>query len=73
MQTALMIIQVVLSFLLIFVIMLQEKGSGLGEAIAGSAATNFQTQKRGAEKVLSQITVLLVVLFIAASLALNFV
>lgn len=73
MQTALVIIQIVAAVLLVFVILVQEKGSGLGEAIAGGSASSFQTSKRGAEKVLSQITVGLLVLFLLVSLALNFV
>lgn len=73
MQTIFLIIQIVLSILLVIAILVQEKASGLGEAIGGSSTAGFQTSKRGAEKVLSQLTVGLLALFLIVSLALNFV
>lgn len=73
MEKLLIVAQIVLGILLALGILLQEKGSGLGEAIAGSSAQNVQTTKRGAERVLAQLTVLILVLFLAASLALNFI
>lgn len=71
MHTALLITQIVIGILLILVILIQEKGSGLGEAIGGTGA-NYQTVKRGAEKVLARTTVVLVAVFLGLSLALNF-
>lgn len=74
MQTTLLVLQVISALLMIIAIMVQEKGSGMGEALGGTGGgSSFQTTKRGAEKVLAQATVLLMVLFIGFSLALNFV
>ena len=70
-HTILLIVQLIVAGLLALIILVQEKGSGLGEAIGGVGA-NYQTKKRGAEKLLSNATVLMLGLFIALSLALNF-
>lgn len=73
MQTALLITQITISILLSLLILIQERGSGLGEGIAGVGGTTIQTKKRGAEKVLAQLTVVLIVVFLGLSLSLNFV
>ncbi len=72
MQTGLLIAQQISGGLLILLILIQEKGSGLGEAIGGVGA-NYQTTKRGAEKVLARTTVLFLIVFIALSITLNFI
>ena len=73
MQTAILIAQIVISILLSLLILIQERGSGLGEGIAGVGGTTIQTKKRGAEKVLANLTVAMIVLFLALSLTLNFI
>ncbi len=73
MQTAILITQIVVSILLSLLILIQERGSGLGEGIAGVGGTTIQTKKRGAEKVLANLTVAMIVLFLALSLTLNFI
>jgi len=60
------IIQIVMALALILVIMLQVRGGGLG-GIFGQADTVFRT-RRGIEKTLFQITIVLIVLFVAISL-----
>jgi preprotein translocase subunit SecG len=65
MQIYIYIGQLVVSVALIFVILLQAKGSGLG-GIFGQADTVYRT-KRGVEKTLFQLTIALVVLFVALS------
>jgi preprotein translocase subunit SecG len=65
MQTYLNIAQIVLAIALILVILLQVRGGGLG-GIFGQADTVFRT-KRGVEKTLFQLTIVLVVLFIIIS------
>jgi protein translocase SecG subunit len=70
-HTILLVSQLVSAGLLALLILVQEKGSGLGEAIGGVGA-NYQTTKRGAEKFLANATVIMLTLFIALSLALNF-
>lgn len=71
MQTFLSVTQVVISILLSIAILTQQRGSGLSATFGGSGG--FYTSKRGAEKVLSQATIVLAVLFVANSLAFLFV
>ncbi len=66
MQTYLNVAQIVLSTALILAILLQVKGGGLG-GIFGQAETVFRT-KRGVEKTLFQLTIVLAVLFIVISI-----
>ena len=66
MQTYLNVAQIVLSAALILAILLQVKGGGLG-GIFGQAETVFRT-KRGVEKTLFQLTIVLAVLFIVISI-----
>ena len=66
MQTYLIVAQMVLSVALILAVLFQVKGGGLG-GIFGQADTVYRT-KRGVEKTLFQITVILVVLFVIISL-----
>ncbi len=66
MQTYLNIAQIILSTALIIAVLLQVKGGGLG-GIFGQADSVYRT-KRGAEKTLFQLTIVLVVLFIVLSI-----
>ena len=66
MQTYLSVAQIVLSIALILAILLQVRGGGLG-GIFGQPDTVFRT-KRGVEKTLFQLTVVLAVLFIIISI-----
>ena len=66
MQTYLNVAQIVLSIALILAILLQVRGGGLG-GIFGQADTVFRT-KRGVEKTLFQLTIVLAVLFIIISI-----
>ena len=65
MQTTLNIIQIVISILLITVVLLQQKGVGLGAAFGGSS--NVFSTKRGVDKILFRATIVLAVLFIATA------
>ena len=60
------IAQMVLSVALVLAVLFQTKGGGLG-GIFGQPDTVYRT-KRGVEKVLFQLTIVLVVLFIGISL-----
>lgn len=74
MQTTLIIINVIVGVLLSLSILAQEKGEGFGEAIGGTGGGGgFQTTKRGAELVLSKLSIGLFVVFLALSLSLNFI
>ena len=66
MQTYLNVAQIVLSIALTLAVLLQVKGGGLG-GIFGQADTVFRT-KRGVEKTLFQLTIILVVLFVIISI-----
>ncbi len=66
MQDYLSIAQIILSVALILVILIQVRGGGLG-GIFGQADTVYRT-KRGVEKTLFQLTIVLVVLFIVIAL-----
>ena len=66
MQTYLNVAQIVLSVALVLVILLQVRGGGLG-GIFGQADTVFRT-KRGVEKTLFQLTIILVVIFIIVAM-----
>ena len=66
MQTFLNVVQIVLSVALILVILIQVRGGGLG-GIFGQADSVFRT-RRGLEKRLFQLTVILVILFVIISI-----
>ena len=66
MQTFFNITQIVLSVALMLAILFQVRGGGLG-GIFGQADTVFRT-RRGVEKTLFQLTIVLVVLFIIISI-----
>jgi protein translocase SecG subunit len=62
-------VQIILSVLLIGGILLQRSEAGLGGAFGGDNFTSAKYTKRGAEKVVFIITIVLAVLFTASSLA----
>jgi preprotein translocase subunit SecG len=66
MKTYFTIAQMILSVALTLALLLQVKGGGLG-GIFGQADTVYRT-RRGVEKTLFQITIVLVVLFVGVSL-----
>ena len=66
MQTYLYIAQIVLAVALMLAILLQVRGGGLG-GIFGQADSVYRT-KRGVEKTLFQLTIVLVVLFVIISI-----
>lgn len=71
MLTFLTVTQIAISVLLALAILSQNRSAGLGAAFGGSGG--FHASKRGAEKVLSNATVILAVLFALNSLAFLFV
>jgi len=58
----LQILQVIIAILLIAVVLLQQRGSGLGDAFGGDAAV--YTSRRGAEKFLFYLTIVFGVTFV---------
>ena len=66
MQTYLNVVQIVLSVALVMAILVQVRGGGLG-GIFGQADTVFRT-RRGVERTLFRLTIVLIVLFITVSI-----
>lgn len=66
MKAAVSTIQIILAILLILVIIIQQKGSGLGSSFGGDLS--FYRTKRGAEKLLFYATIGLALAFILSSL-----
>ena len=66
MQTYLSVAIIVVALALILTVLLQVRGGGLG-GIFGQADTVYRT-KRGVEKTLFQLTLILVVIFLSLSL-----
>lgn len=62
---------VVSAVFLILSILLQNQGSSLGSGFGGE--TNFYRSKRGAEKILFYVTIVLAVIFVASILASLFI
>lgn len=66
-QTLLSITQIALAVLLIVVVLLQQKGAGLGAAFGGSG--NIYTTRRGIDKVLFRATIAISILFFVIAVA----
>lgn len=66
-QTLLSVTQITLAVLLIVVVLLQQKGAGLGAAFGGSG--NMYTTRRGIDKVLFRATIVISILFFVIALA----
>jgi len=67
MDTSLGVAQIIISVALIAAILLQSKGTGLGSVFGGDGSV-FRT-RRGAEKGLFQLTIILAVVFVLLSFA----
>jgi len=68
-ETALNIVQIVLGVILVTVILLQSKGSGLGGAFGGGGGEgNVYRTKRGFEKTLFRSTIVVSILFLGTAL-----
>lgn len=73
MQTFLQVFHIVVSILLILAILSQQKSAGLSLTFGGGMQNAVFHTKRGPEKILAQLTVVLAILFVATSLAFLFV
>jgi preprotein translocase subunit SecG len=67
-QTALQVIQIIISVGLIIVIILQARGMGLGSLFGGDAGMGITKTRRGLERTLFQITIILAALFLLSSI-----
>jgi protein translocase SecG subunit len=71
MKTFLEIFQIVIAILLILSILSQQRSAGLSVTFGGSGG--FHVSKRGAEKVLFNLTIIFAILFVASSVLYLFV
>lgn len=62
------VFQILVALILITAVLMQAKGSGLGNIFGGSSSDAFRT-RRGIERVLFRGTIALVVIFVALSIA----
>jgi preprotein translocase subunit SecG len=60
------IAQILVATVLTLVILLQAKGSGIGAAFGGGTSSSFRT-RRGVEKTLFQLTIVLAIVFLIIS------
>lgn len=67
--TPIRIVQIIMSVAVIFFILLQVRGAGLGSAFGASNASSTFKTRRGVEKLVFNITIVFVVFFAAVSLA----
>jgi protein translocase SecG subunit len=68
MQDTLLIAHVVIGILFTVVVLMQDKGVGFGTAVGGAGGGQVFTTKRGAAKILHNISVLLAFAFMATAL-----
>jgi len=67
-QAALQIAAIIVSVLLIILILLQVKGGGLGSLLGGDAGGGITRTRRGLEKTLYQLTIVMSIVFLAISI-----
>ena len=67
MKTALLIVNIILSVLIIFLVLIQGKGAGLGSAWGGGG--EFYHTRRGIESFMFKLLIVLVFLFFLVSVA----
>lgn len=67
MKNLLPIIQIIVAGALIALILLQAKGVGLGRAWGGGG--DFYKSRRGVEKIIFNLTIILVIIFLTSSIA----
>lgn len=68
MKDIISILQVVIACAIVVLVVLQERGSGMGETF-GESGSGFSAQRRGIEKGVFVATIVMLALFIAVSLA----
>lgn len=68
MEAALQIASILVSVVLVVLILLQVKGGGLGSLFGGEAGGGISRTRRGLEKTLFQITIVMSALFLGISI-----
>ncbi len=72
MQTAINIVMIIVSLVLILVVLLQTKGSSFSGAFGGDTSSIYRT-RRGIEKTLFQFTIGIAALFVVLAIVSNMV
>jgi len=67
-ETALNVVMIIVSIVLILVILLQTKGSSFSGAFGGDTGSIYRT-RRGVEKTLFQLTIGIAILFVVLAIA----
>ncbi len=67
-QVALQVAAVIVSVLLTILILLQVKGGGLGNLLGGESGLGIARTRRGLEKTLYQLTIVMAIVFLAISI-----
>jgi preprotein translocase subunit SecG len=67
-QAALQIADIIVSVVLIVLILLQVKGGGLGSLFGGETGLGITRTRRGLERTLFQLTVVMSIVFLAISI-----
>ena len=62
---AIQVVEIILSVAVIFFILLQVRGAGLGSAFGGTSAGSVFKTRRGVERLVFNMTIIFVVLFAA--------
>jgi preprotein translocase subunit SecG len=68
-EDILKVVQMLISVLLIVLVVLQGKGSNVGQMLGGSEGAGITKTRRGLEKTLFQVTIVLAALFLANAIA----
>ena len=68
MAAALQIASIIVSLMLIVLILLQVKDGGLGSMLGGDSGGGYARTRRGLEKTLFQLTIILAIAFIGISI-----
>ena len=67
-QVALQVAAIVVSIILIVLILLQVKGGGLGSLLGGEAGGGIARTRRGLERTLYHLTIVMSIVFLAISI-----
>lgn len=67
-QAALQIAAIIVSVMLVVLILLQVKGGGLGSLFGGETGMGITRTRRGLEKTLFQLTIVMSIVFLAISI-----
>ncbi|MBK8028529.1 MAG: preprotein translocase subunit SecG [Anaerolineae bacterium] len=68
MEAALQIVSIIVSVVLVILVLMQAKGSGLGDLLGGGESGGITRTRRGLEKTLYQVTIVLGFVFLMVAI-----